>query len=93
VKAFAGNEHADLVSFADVELSQAPELRGGPHYPGKGGWPTIRYFSRFTGIEGGDYIQKTDDPVCTELGPYKTFMEEYVLEKLGEAAAAAELEL
>lgn len=48
--------------------------------PGAGGWPTIRYFNEETGYEGGDYKKKTSDPMCTELGPGKPYLEEYITE-------------
>jgi hypothetical protein len=48
--------------------------------PGAGGWPTIRYFNKKTGYEGADYKKKTGDAMCTELGPGKPYMEQYVTE-------------
>jgi len=50
----------------DVNLSQE-QIRGN-HNPGKGGWPTIRYFNKETGIEGGTYVKKTPKSMCEELG-------------------------
>lgn len=47
-------------------MSEEP-IRGN-HNPGAGGWPTIRYFNKETGIEGGTYQKVTDDAMCTELG-------------------------
>jgi len=55
------------VAFADVNLQEAP-IRGPPHNPGSGGWPTIRYFTKETGIDGGTYTKITDKPICQELG-------------------------
>lgn len=59
------------VSFMDVNLSEEA-IRSGPdgepYNPGAGGWPTIRYFNKETGIAGGTYVKKTSDPMCTELG-------------------------
>lgn len=43
-------------------------ISGPPHNPGSGGWPTIRYFNKETGLNGKSYIQKTSKPVCDELG-------------------------
>jgi len=63
-KAFAGNTD---VSFADVNLSQE-SIRGPPNNPGTGGWPTIRYFNKDTGLDGGNYAKKTDGAMCDELG-------------------------
>jgi len=54
-------------------------LRGPPHNPGAGGWPTIRYFNAETGVDGGSYAKKTDDPLCKELGN-EDYMIEYVEE-------------
>lgn len=64
MKAFAGN---DDVSFGDVNLSEEP-IRGEPHNPGAGGWPTIRYFNKNTGIDGANYEKKTSKSMCDELG-------------------------
>lgn len=66
----------------DVNLSQ-DSIRKGPngeaYSPGAGGWPTIRYFNKQTGIAGGEYVKKTDKAMCDELGDEST-MEEYVEE-------------
>lgn len=80
----------DKVFFGDVVMNEAAELRGAPHFPGRGGWPTIRYFNAETGLEGGDYVKKTDDAICTELGPYTNYLMEYVMEKLDTGAVAAD---
>lgn len=63
VKAFAANED---VAFGDVNLSEAQVP--GNHSPGQGGWPTIRYFNKKTGVAGGSYKQKTHKAMCDELG-------------------------
>lgn len=76
MKAFAGN---DDVSFADVNL-QENRISGPPHNPGSGGWPTIRYFNKDTGLEGGNYVKKTDKSMCDELGDEETmtaYVEDY----------------
>jgi hypothetical protein len=78
-KTFASNE--DVV-FMDVNLSEeqireSPE--GDPYSPGAGGWPTIRYFNKETGIAGGAYVKKTDGAMCDELGD-EAMMEAYVEE-------------
>jgi hypothetical protein len=55
-------------------------ISGPPHNPGSGGWPTIRYFNKETGPEGGSYTQKTDGPICQELGNVdnmRAYVEEY----------------
>lgn len=75
MKAFAGNKG---IRFADICLTDVP-IRGPPHNPGAGGWPTIRYFNAETGVDGGSYVKKTDDPICTELGN-EDYMIEYVEE-------------
>jgi len=60
-------EGSNKVSFADVNLRDCP-IRGPPHNPGQGGWPTIRYFNRETGYEGGTYTKVTSKSMCDELG-------------------------
>lgn len=40
----------------------------GSHNPGAGGWPTIKYFNKETGPDGGTYQKVTPDAMCTELG-------------------------
>jgi hypothetical protein len=78
-KTYADN--ADVV-FMDVNLSEesireSPD--GDPYNPGAGGWPTIRYFNKETGIAGGSYEKKTDGAMCDELGD-EAMMEAYVEE-------------
>jgi len=56
------------VVFADVNLKESnPDVRGPPHNPGAGGWPTIRYFTAETGANGGNYKKVTELPMCQEL--------------------------
>jgi len=73
---------SDEVAFMDVNLSEE-SIREGPngepYNPGSGGWPTVRYFTKETGIAGGTYVKKTKDPMCTELGNVD-YMTEYVEE-------------
>lgn len=71
------------VAFADVNL-QEESIRGPPHNPGQGGWPTIRYFNKETGYEGAGYKQKTSKSVCDELGPSEKYMQQFV-EEAGKA--------
>ena len=55
------------------------------------GWPTIRYFNKETGVQGGSYKQKTDDAICDELGneeKMKAYVNEY-----GKTTLAEETEL
>ena len=40
-----------------------------------GGWPTVRYFNKETGIAGGTYTKKTSEPMCTELGNEERMIE------------------
>jgi len=54
-------------------------VRGPPHNPGSGGWPTIRYFNQETGVNGGSYVQKTSQSICDELGTAEA-MTEYIEE-------------
>lgn len=74
MKEFAGNPD---VSFADVNL--ATDRITEPYNPGSGGWPTIRYFNKKTGVDGKPYTQKTDGAVCDELKQRK-YMKGYVEE-------------
>lgn len=48
--------------------------------PGAGGWPTIRYFNKETGYEGGEYKKVTSEAMCTELGPGKPHLTDYILQ-------------
>jgi len=48
-----------------------------------GGWPTIKYFNKATGYKGAHYKKKTGDAMCTELGPGKPYLQEYVMEAGG----------
>jgi len=66
------------VSFGDVNLREN-RISGPPNNPGSGGWPTIRYFNSETGLDGGDYVKKTDKPICQELGD-EDAMTTYVLD-------------
>jgi len=34
---------------------------------GQGGWPTLKFFNKETGLEGKNYVQKTDQRVCEEM--------------------------
>mmetsp|Transcript_29141 Transcript_29141/g.82164 ORF Transcript_29141/g.82164 Transcript_29141/m.82164 type:complete len:148 (-) Transcript_29141:182-625(-) len=70
-------DNADVV-FGDINLSE--NRITGNHNPGAGGWPTIRYFNKATGYEGGSYEKKTSSSMCDELGPGKPFMQQYVEE-------------
>jgi len=75
VKKFAANTD---VAFGDINLSENP-IRGN-HNPGAGGWPTIRYFNKETGIAGGTYQKKTSQHMCDELGNDEmmtAYVEEY----------------
>jgi len=72
------------VAFADINLSE--ERIVGTYSPGAGGWPTIRYFNRETGYDGAPYEQKTTDAMCTELGPNKPYLQDYI-----ESAGSTEL--
>jgi hypothetical protein len=72
VAAFNGNPD---VAFGDINLSEQ-QIRGN-HNPGAGGWPTIRYFNKETGLEGAPYEKKTDKSMCDELGD-DAYMTEYI---------------
>lgn len=49
------------------------------HNGGQGGWPTIKYFNKETGIQGQKYSQKTSKRVCEELGE-QSYMQAFVEE-------------
>jgi len=73
-----GNEK---VSFGEVNLREERTMFGPPHNPGEGGWPTIRYYNRDTGLDGGSYVQKIPHKqVCDELRIEDT-MVDYVEDK------------
>jgi len=75
VKKFAAN---DDVAFGDVNLSKDPIRRN--YNPGMGGWPTVKYFNKETGLDGGTYVKKTDGAMCDELGDNEmmtAYVEEY----------------
>lgn len=75
VQKFKDNED---VEFADVNLSEDSVRDGadGTSFnPGMGGWPTIRYFNKETGVGGKPYVQKTKGAMCDELGKEETMIE------------------
>ena len=83
MKDYAGE---DSVVFGDVllrndRITQGPN--GGNLNPGKGGWPTVRYFNKETGYDGAPYVKKTGDAMCTELGPGKPYLSDFVGEFVG----------
>mmetsp|Transcript_2527 Transcript_2527/g.6090 ORF Transcript_2527/g.6090 Transcript_2527/m.6090 type:complete len:144 (-) Transcript_2527:1932-2363(-) len=66
------------VNLRDEAIREGPN--GEPYNPGAGGWPTVRYFNKETGIAGGAYVKKTGNPMCTELGDEDNmvdYVEEY----------------
>jgi len=78
---FAGN---DDVKFADSSLSDGGPRGGEGASPGAGGWPTIRYYNKETGVLGKNYEKKTDMSMCDELGPKgEHYMQDYVEEAGG----------
>jgi len=70
---------SDDVAFADSLLAEKGP-RGAPHaFPGKGGWPTVRYYNKETGSKGRDYEKVTKMAMCDELGPKgKIYMQKFV---------------
>lgn len=66
------------VNLRDGRITQGPD--GGNMSPGKGGWPTVRVFNKATGLDGAAYTKKTSDPMCTELGPNKPHLSNWVSE-------------
>jgi len=68
VKDFAED---DAVVFGDINLrNNGPRVgpNGGSLEPGKGGWPTVRYFNKETGYDGNAYTKVTNSKMCEELG-------------------------
>lgn len=66
------------VNLREEAIREGPN--GEPYNPGAGGWPTVRYFNKETGIGGGAYVKKTSNPMCTELGDEDNmvdYVEEY----------------
>jgi len=86
-KLFAGSTD---VAYMDVNLSKE-SIREGPngeaYNPGAGGWPTIRYFNKETGIAGGTYVKKTSEAMCTELGDEERMID--YIEEIGKTSICA----
>lgn len=57
-------------------------ISGPPHNPGSGGWPTLRYFNKETGLKGKTYKQRTGLAVCDEM-KIQVNMNDYVEEQGG----------
>jgi len=85
VKLYAENPD---VAFADVNL--ADNGPRGSASPGAGGWPTIRYYNKETGVDGASYEKKTDDPMCDELGPKRGMLNDYIEEAAGTSLCSVE---
>lgn len=68
------------VRFGDIVLSGGGPRGGEGANPGAGGWPTIRYYNKETGILGESYKQKTSSAMCDELGPKLNMLQEYIEE-------------
>lgn len=67
--------------FGDVNLGDGGPRGGEGANPGSGGWPTIRYYNKETGVLGKSYDKKTDQSMCDELGPKGgVYMQQYVEE-------------
>jgi len=78
----------DDVYFGDVNLADGGP-RGGPTVnPGAGGWPTIRYYNKKTGVDGASYVKKTEMPPCEELGPKGGYLQSYIEEASGASLCA-----
>jgi len=58
------------ITFVDIDLSQSsPTLKGSAvGNPGSDGWPSMRYFTKETGLFGAPYNKLTNLPICQELG-------------------------
>jgi len=93
VKAFKG---ADEVVFGDISLRENRITKGpngGDLAPGRGGWPTIRYFNADTGPDGAAYTKLTKDKLCTELGPGKPYLQMYIEDRSGASLSSERTEL
>jgi len=93
VAAFKGN---DQVVFGDINLRDDRITKGpngGDLGAGKGGWPTIRYFNSATGADGKHYDKLTKDAMCTELGPGKPYLQQYIETRAGTTLAEDREEL
>lgn len=80
------------MAFADVNLSEE-QIRdaadGSPLSPGAGGWPTVRYFNKATGVAGAPYVMKqAGKKLCDELGD-EEYMRAFVEEASGTSACSA----
>lgn len=87
MKEFNGN---GKVMFGDVCLSGYPNAPRQGYSPGQGGWPTVRIFNKETGIMGAPYSKVTGDATCTELGPGKPHLQNWIRKYAGDAADASE---
>lgn len=77
MKKFASN---DDVQFGDISLSAGGPRGGEGANPGAGGWPTIRYYNKETGVLGKSYEKKTSASMCDELGPKGGLLQAYIEE-------------
>lgn len=81
MKDFASN---DKVVFGDVALSEGgPRTGTGVGSPGAGGWPTIRYYNKETGIDGAVYPKVTSDRMCVETGPGQPHLHNFISKVTG----------
>lgn len=88
MKKFANNPD---VQFGDVVLSGGGPRGGDTANPGSGGWPTIRYYNKETGVEGKSYVKKTSMAMCSELGPEGDhYLQDYVEEAAGTSLCSLE---
>ena len=53
------------MNLSEEQIREAAD--GTPFNPGAGGWPTMRYFNKETGVGGAPYKKKTDKAMCDEL--------------------------
>lgn len=77
MKKFSNNPD---VKFGDIVLSGGGPRGGEGANPGGGGWPTIRYYNKETGILGKSYDKKTSASMCDELGPKGGLLQAYIEE-------------
>jgi len=65
-QAFESMPENDKVVFAEVNARESRELAS-KHQAGAGGWPTLKYYNKETGLAGAKYEQKTQQRVCDEM--------------------------
>eukprot|EP00037_Helgoeca_nana_P032014 m.411713 g.411713 ORF g.411713 m.411713 type:complete len:147 (+) comp28723_c0_seq1:299-739(+) len=77
--------------FGDSALSDGGSRGGEGASPGAGGWPTVRFYNKATGVLGEAYEKKTDMAMCDELGPKGAhYLQDFIMEKANTSLCKAE---